>query len=51
MIFDRFSDELMIGDFPDEPDQTECKQCGETCWVDVCGQEFCNDGCAAVYWR
>ncbi len=56
MTFDRFSDEPMIGDYKDYGDggaYKECKQCGELFAIDChssIDEEFCNEGCAILYW-
>ena len=52
MTFDRFSDDLQIGDMPDGPEYLDCKQCGESfetdCFAEVY-EEFCSDDCADMH--
>lgn len=52
MLFDRFNDESMIGDLPDESERRDCKQCGESFALDCHSgfeEEFCSDECTMVY--
>jgi len=46
MTFDRFSDDRQIGDSDEQPEFSECKQCGENFQSDAFNDnEFCSDDC------
>lgn len=52
MNYDRFNDDLIIGDILDGPEYLDCKQCGESFETDVFAEieeEFCSDDCADMH--
>ncbi len=52
MTFNRFNDDPMIGDLPEEPERKDCKQCGESFTLDchaTIEEEFCSDECIMMY--
>lgn len=52
MTFDRFTDDLQIGDIDDEPEFKDCKQCGESfetnCHAST-DEQFCSDDCEVIH--